>query len=165
MDDLVVSDPAFVHKQVWFTYSSDHRYILMPHRYEICDVNAPLRLFVDGPIRDDCSPYKVCVAGDEAVIFRGQFKGIGNLEFVEASNPHSGSLFLTSPQLQRLKQQKWPPNTFVSPLETATAGVVLPYFPILKPHWEHRDFCSIEHANPTYLPYLQKMPARRRPIQ
>ena len=35
-DDLVIHDPAFFDKQRWFLEKTEHRFSLMPHRYEPC---------------------------------------------------------------------------------------------------------------------------------
>ena len=49
-DDLVISDPMYLDKLYWFALRTDHKYILMPHRYEPTCANAPQKYFVDGPI-------------------------------------------------------------------------------------------------------------------
>ena len=49
-DDLVISDPMYLDKLYWFALRTDHKYILMPHRYEPTCANAPQKYFVEGPI-------------------------------------------------------------------------------------------------------------------
>ncbi|MDC0316013.1 hypothetical protein OAL32_03745, partial [Synechococcus sp. AH-551-G15] len=35
-DDLVIQDPRYIDKQVWFTERTEHQFVLMPHRQEYC---------------------------------------------------------------------------------------------------------------------------------
>jgi hypothetical protein len=49
---------------------------------------------------------------------------------------------------------------FVGPIETASTLTVLQFFPVLKPSLRHRSFLSIEHAHPSFLPYLSQFPHR-----
>ena len=50
-DDLVINDTSFLDKINWFYNQTDHKFILMPHRYERTVANSPKKLYVDGPIR------------------------------------------------------------------------------------------------------------------
>ena len=158
-DDLVIKDPYYAEKFAWFTQRTEHRFVLMPHRYEQTVANAPQRLFVDGPIRREGLPGQLW-ASDEVVVASGRFQGGQELRFVRASNPHSGSFCLSRPQLEHLRSAPWPPACFVGPLETAATGTVLSCFPVLKPSWACREFLSLEHGNPSFLRLLGELPRR-----
>lgn len=158
-DDLVIQDPRYADKLVWFTQRTEHRFVLMPHRYEQTVANAPQRLFVDGPIQRKGLPGPLW-ASDEVVMANGRFQDGQELSFVRASNPHSGSFCLSGPQVEQLRSAPWPPASFVGPLETAATGTVLASFPVLKPSWACRDFLTLEHGNPSFLRLLGELPRR-----
>lgn len=156
-DDLVIQDPRFADKLCWFSQRTEHRFVLMPHRLEQTVANAPQRLFVDGPIKQEGQAEAVW-ASDETVVATGRFWDGQELTFVKASNPHSGSFFLSAPQVEQLRDAPWPPAPFVGPLETAATGTVLGHFPVLKPSWACRDFLSLEHGNPSFLRLIGELP-------
>jgi hypothetical protein len=148
-DDLVIQDRQYVDKQAWFLQRTEHRYVLMPHRVEYCLSNAPRRLFVDGPIKHRRDGRQVW-ACDEPVVGSGQYQG-QEVQFMQPSNPHSGSFCLSAVQMAVVKGGPWPPALFVGPLETAATGVVMAHFLVLKPSWTCRDFLVLEHGNPSFL--------------
>ena len=162
-DDLVIQDSRYADKLAWFTQRTEHRFVLMPHRYEQAVANAPQRLFVDGPIMQDKQPGPLW-ASDEVVAASGRFWDGQELNFVRASNPHSGSFCLSGPQLEQLRCAPWPPASFVGPLETAATGTVLSHFPVLKPCWACRDFLALEHGNPSFLRLLGELPRRAQAV-
>lgn len=161
-DDLVIQDPRYVDKLAWFHQRTEHRCVLMPHRREQTVANAPQRLFVDGPIKSDDHAVRVW-ASEEEVVATGRFWDGQELQFVKASNPHSGSFCLSAPQVDQLRGAPWPPPPFVGPLETAATGTVRGHFPILKPSWACREFLTLEHANPSFLRLLGELPRRVQP--
>ena len=156
-DDLVIDDAEYVDKQLWFLHQSEHRLSLMPHRFERVDHNGFGRLLVDGPLREDdirrfCEP--------RTDVARGHYRDQGPLSFDISANPHAGSFALSRPQVEHLRRQTLPRNGFVGPIETASTLTVLQFFPVLKPSLRHRSFLSIEHAHPSFLPYLSQFPHR-----
>ena len=161
-DDLVIQDPRYADKLAWFHQRTEDRFVLMPHRYEQTVGNAPKRLFVDGPIKPENQAAPVW-ASDEVVVANGRFWDGQELEFVQASNPHSGSFCLSAPQLEQVRSAKWPPAQFVGPLETAATGAVMGHFSVLKTSWACRDFLSLEHGNPSFLRLLNELPQRSHP--
>ena len=161
-DDLVISDSRYADKLAWFHQSTEHRFVLMPHRREQTVANAPQRLFVDGPIKQQSDPRSVW-ASDEAVVAQGRFWDGESLDFIRAANPHSGSFCVSAPQLMQMRGAPWPPEPFIGPLETAATGTVLGHFPVLKPSWACRDFLTIEHGNPSFLRLLGALPRRDQP--
>ncbi len=158
-DDLVIQDALYLEKLVWFHKLTNQQYILMPHRREPTVARAPQNLYVDGPInfRGASTPLH---SNSEPVVFCERFNSGAEIQFVEASNPHSGMFCLTEMQLKQIRDAQWPPATFVSPLETAATGVVLPHFPILKTSWSSRKFFEVEHGNRSFLGYLGALPEK-----
>lgn len=158
-DDLVINDLHYVDKLAWFHMNTDNRFVLMPHRSEPSVANAPQKLYVDGPIKDLVQVEPVW-ASEEEVVATGRFLDGQELFFCKASNPHSGSFCVSSPQLEKLRLTTWPPATFVGPLETAATGTVFGHFQVLKPSWACRDFLALEHGNPSFLSLMREWPIR-----
>jgi hypothetical protein len=131
-DDLVIQDPLYIDKQAWFHQRTDHRFVLMPHRYEPTIANSPKRFFVDGPIKEDGCSEEMWIE-NEAVIAHGRFWDGQDLSFARALNPHSGTFCISVFQVDQLRSRPWPPEEFVGPLETAATGSVFGHFEILKP--------------------------------
>lgn len=155
-DDLVISDLEYIDKQAWFLQHTNHCYVLMPHRVEYCVANAPRRLFVDGPIKDDSVSTPVW-ASDEPSVGGGRYQGM-EVEFMKPTNPHSGSFCLSDVQMALVREGPWPPTTFIGPLETAATGVVAPHFKVLKPSWNCRNFLTLEHGNPSFIAQMARWP-------
>jgi hypothetical protein len=158
-DDLVINDPRYAEKLVWFCERTDHQVVLMPHRLEYAVAHAPQRLIVDGPIKARGAAQPVW-ASDEPVVARGRFWDGQEVEFVQSANPHSGSFCVSGQQLERLRAAPWPPPAFVGPLETAATGVVKASLPVVKPCWSGRHFLCVEHGNPSFLALFNKLPCR-----
>jgi len=158
-DDLVIQDPRYVDKLVWFTERTEHRYVLMPHRLEPCVAQAPMRLCVDGPVKP-VEQQEPVWADQEQEFARGTYWDGRSVGFAVASNPHSGSFCLSEVQRQLLLERAAEPTVFVGPLETAATGTVLGQFPVLKPVWAERDFLCLEHGHPSFLLHLERLPLR-----
>lgn len=158
-DDLVIQDSRYVDKLAWFYDQTDHLRVLMPHRREPTISSAPQHLYVDGPTRPLTQTKKIW-ASDESDLISVRFWDGQEVNFAEASNPHSGSFCVSSPQMEHLRTAPWPPQHFVGPLETAATGMIRDHFPVLKPTWACREFLTLEHGNPSFLNYLSTLPRR-----
>jgi hypothetical protein len=154
-DDLVIHDQYYIDKLIWFFSRTDHRYGLMPHRYELTGAVECPRFFVDGPIAESAFPKHHRPA--EAVA-SGQFGGGPTVYFDVASNPHAGTFSLSSVQRDRLLNEGSSEEGFVGPLETVATYTILEYFPVLKPSWPSRDFLLVEHAHPSFLHWRSRLP-------
>lgn len=153
-DDLVVHDPLFFDKQLWFLRGCQDRAVLMPHRYEPIPGGAGRRLLVDGPLRRETIERFYT---PEAAVGRGRFQGGDEVVFDRASNPHSGLFCINAEQVRRLRDQTLPRSGFVGPLETAATLTVMQAFTVLKPCLAQRDFLLVEHGHPSFLGYLKTM--------
>ena len=154
-DDLVIHDPAFFDKQLWFLEKTDHRFCLAPHRYE--HVNHPEihQLLVDGPIDPQ---YLGQFMQPELNAAKGVYEGRETVYFDLANNPHSGCFVVSARQAEELSKQPLPREGFVGPLETAATLTVLHRYPVMKPSLEHWQFLQIEHGHPSFRRYLNKFP-------
>lgn len=154
-DDLVIADPLFVDKQIWFSHNLKHKAVLMPHRYELTGNSDCPRLYVDGPLRPQfirryCSP--------QQSVAQGKFCNGHLVDFDVASNPHSGCFAVSDQQIEVLRQSELPVEGFIGPLESVATYTVLRHFSVWKPAWPSRDFCTIEHGFPSFLHYLERLP-------
>ena len=154
-DDLVIHDPAFFDKQHWFLEKTDHRFCLMPHRYEPVHQAGIHQLLVDGPLNPQfigqfMQPQEHAAQG----VFRGQEA----VNFDLASNPHSGCFVVSAKQAEELSEQPLPREGFVGPLETAATLTVLHRYPVMKPSLEHWHFLQVEHGHPSFRHYLNAFP-------
>jgi hypothetical protein len=154
-DDLVINDRLYVDKLLWFCERTQHRFALMPHRYELTGSAAVARLFVDGPIDGD---YLRQFQEPQEGVAKGRFWDGQEVCFDVASNPHSGSFALSRAQRQLLHAEGVAPKEFVGPLETVATGTVLAAFPVWKPSWACRDFLQLEHAHPSFLQERHRLP-------
>ncbi|MCP9799186.1 hypothetical protein [Synechococcus sp. RedBA-s] len=154
-DDLVIHDRLFVDKLIWFSERTQHKVVLMPHRYECSRDPEHARLYVDGPLRDDFIGryYRPMTQVAEGRFWDGQ-----EVTFDAPGNPHSGLFALTAPQRQHLRGRPQPIDGFVGPLESVATYTALSVFPVWKPAWHCRDFLAIEHAFPSFLGYLGRLP-------
>ena len=155
-DDLVINDPLFLDKQLWFLQRTEHQAVLMPHRIEPAFAAAEAQLLVDGPLAP-AFIQRFCMPQEDGA--QGRFEPNGPLiHFDVASNPHSGTFVLSGPQVERLRPMELPSDGFISPLETAATLTVLPHFPVFKPAKGQQRFLQIEHGHPSFLSYLNSLP-------
>ena len=127
-DDLVIHDPAFFDKQHWFLEKTDHRFCLMPHRYEPVHQAGIHQLLVDGPLNPQfigqfMQPQQHAAQG----VFRGQEA----VNFDLVATPIR-VFVVSAKQAEELSEQPLPREGFVGPLETA-ATTVLHRYPVMKP--------------------------------
>jgi hypothetical protein len=154
-DDLVINDRLYVDKVLWYCERTQHRSVLMPHRYELTGSPDAARLFVDGPIDVD---YLRGFQEPRAKVASGRFWDGQEVSFDVASNPHSGSFAISRPQWLQLRRGSKAAKEFVGPLETVATGTVLQEFAVLKPSWDCRDFLLLEHAHPSFLIQRELLP-------
>lgn len=152
-DDLVIHDPLFADKIIWFAHRSSHHAVLMPHRYEYTRQPGSLpRLFVDGPIDHQVFASWHNPISDAAM---GTFLHYRDISFDIPSNPHSGFFGVSKQQIFKLREIALPRSGFIGPLETAATYTVGHLFKLFKPSMRNRDFLTVEHASPSYLGYLR----------
>lgn len=151
-DDLVINDPLFLDKQLWFLRRCAGEAVLMPHRWEPIPGSGGQRLLVDGPLRPE---FIQQFTQPQNAIARGNFRG-EEITFDRTSNPHAGCFCLNKQQIERLRNLELPREGFISPLETAATLTVLKYFQVLKPSLEQRRFLWVEHGHPSFQGYAKQ---------
>lgn len=159
-DDLVIRDPYFFSKQLWFLTQTKHKFVLMPHRFESCIGTYPNKLFVDGPnlrLQEQFSSHDKKTNNPERIIASGidPFTNT-QIDFVNAQNPHSGTFTVSNKQIHYIQSNHLKAKSFISPLETAATGSVYPHFSTVKPSWRHAWFLQLQHDNPSFLTLLNK---------
>ncbi|MDM7936964.1 MAG: hypothetical protein QUV06_05855 [Cyanobium sp. CZS 48M] len=156
-DDLVLSDPLFLDKQLWFLRGSGGKVVLMPHRHELIPGTQGQRLLVDGPLRDGLIRRFTQPQMDAG---RGRFWDGQEIRFDRTANPHSGMFCLDQRQVTHLRGQQLPREGFVGPLETAATLTALAHFMVMKPSYAHRNFLWVEHGHPSFGHYGRTLPQR-----
>ncbi len=152
-DDLVINDPLFLDKQLWFLERCSHQAVLMPHRQETIPGRDGKRLLVDGPLRD---AFIGRFTRPQPAIARGRFWTGEEVSFDRTANPHSGLFCLSRPQLERLRATTLPTEGFIGPLETAATLTVLRHFSVMKPSLADRHFLRVEHGHPSFTSYASQ---------
>ncbi len=160
-DDLVIHDPSFFDKQRWFLDKTEHRFCLMPHRYEPVHQGAINQLLVDGPLSTEFIKRFMQPKRNAA---KGLYGGDQQVHFDLTNNPHSGCFVVSAQQAKELSQEELPREGFVGPLETAATLTVLHRYPVMKPSLEHWQFLQLEHAHPSFLGYLNSFPHQALPV-
>ena len=147
-DDIVINDALFFDKQLWFLDKTNHKAILMPHRFEQ-NINGEIAQFlVDGPlIASFIEQFYMPMENYAHGIWNVKDKEVW---FDRSANPHSGCFTISSVQKKILEERPLRDNGFVSPLETAATLTVMEHFPVLKPSMSNHEFLLVEHAHPTF---------------
>lgn len=160
-DDIVLHDSQYFQKQNWFLSNTDYQFVLMPHRYEFCVSRYPQKLYVDGPNTVFKDPLAAVAHEDRlsTTVVSANYPGFTpQLSFVFASNPHSGTFTVRREQLSSLKSVSDQEMNFISPLESASSGLVRARYPVLKPSWPIAHFLEVCHSNPSFLAYVNRWP-------
>lgn len=157
-DDLVITDPEYCDKLLWFAARTNNAMTLMPHRYERIDTKGIGIMLADGPLASRFIEKFMKPQKDVAI---ENYQSNRKISFDLASNPHSGTFALTNQQRSMLQAQELPYEGFVSPLETAATLTVLKFFQVLKPSFRDRDFLKIEHAHASFGNYINFFPHRQ----
>jgi hypothetical protein len=150
-DDLILHDPFFFTKLIWFTRAVGKDAVLHPNRYEITTSGEIWKAYIDGKI----------VAGytkswqdiGEQPHLGGSMLG-QQLEFHRASNPHSGCFFLDAEQMADWAGRPWfldRDTSFVGPLESAATLGLTRSFRVYKPAAAVAGFLEIQHFGSAHL--------------
>lgn len=149
-DDLVLHDPWFFQKLVWFNRQKGDECLLQPNRYEQPRGTLGGKLYVDGDLRPQLTaPYR---KQPEAADFEATVLD-APVRFRIATNPHSGCFFLNAEQMERWAGEPHFLDRdvgFIGPLESAATLGMLKTFHVYKPAIEDAGFLEIEHAVPGF---------------
>ena len=144
-DDLLIQDPYFFHKIIWFTRQLGPDHLLLPQRMEIAEeLSIVNRLFIDGALPQD-ELVKVIPAPPPALAIECP---TGTVYFESPRNPHAGCFALTPDQLKRwVEDDCWQNGdcSYVSPLESAATLGLIKMFRLYKPAFACASWLEIQH--------------------
>tara|TARA_Y100001968_G_scaffold333793_1_gene399556 strand:+ start:5298 stop:6167 length:870 start_codon:yes stop_codon:yes gene_type:complete len=154
-DDLIIQDPLFFHKIVWFNNELGNQKLVLPHRFEVFgEPQSIQKLYIDGPttLKELNSlipnPPKPLVAGTAA----------GRIIYESPKNPHSGCFFLTYSQLKFWSEQSsWldKDTSYISPLESSATLGIAKNFTLYKPTFEYAAWLEIRHWGIGFIQNIQ----------
>ncbi len=144
-DDLILHDPWFFAKIIWFNKAVGDHCLLQPNRYESSPLGAAHKVYVDGNILPGATAQFQNV--------REQPEIVGDLlatpiRFVRPLNPHSGCYFLNAAQMEHWLRQPYyldRDTSFIGPLESAATLGIMRTFRVYKPAPECADLLEIQH--------------------
>lgn len=119
----------------------------------------PQKLYVDGPnsLCQDEEGYKELSQILATPVVEAKFPGFDSvITFVRASNPHSGTFTVRREQLNNLCDVTRDEMNYISPLESASSGLVRAKYIVLKPSWQHASFLEVCHDNSSFLVYINR---------
>ncbi|WP_320675984.1 hypothetical protein [Prochlorococcus sp. MIT 1300] len=144
-DDILIEDPEFFSKILYFEKCSDGSHVFIPHRCE----NIPGK--GDVILSGDPDGGRPDLFWDTGELINIPWP-LGERKFYRATNPHSGCYFLTKTQASKAlaywEAHNWTPDFELSgPLEQAGSGLLLPIFKVMKPIPEHYRFLMVRHQD------------------
>lgn len=151
-DDILVSDPAFFQKLVWFTEQAGDRALLQPNRYELSAEDKVHKLYID------CNLLKPELSARyQDMSVRPKIQGrVLNRKIVlqRVNNPHAGCFFLNQKQMRKWAAEPYfldRATDFGGPLESAATLGIMRCFECYKPARENAAFLEVAHLHPRYL--------------
>jgi len=144
-DDLLIHDPYFFHKILWFTEQMGPECLLLPHRMELWRTPDQVdKFYIDGPVSQ--SDLNFLIPEPAEPVAAGL--PVGQVVFESPRNPHAGCFFLTPEQLQRwTKHPSWQDGdcSYVSPLESAATLGLTKVFRLYKPAMANAGWLELQH--------------------
>ena len=144
-DDLLIHDPCFFSKLIWFAHLMGENSVLLPQRFELgLEPNQVDRFYIDGPIDEDELRPLVPTAGPVRL---AHYAG-GKIAFEPPLNPHAGCFFLSRQQLSSwVASSCWQDGdvSFISPLESAATLGIAKCFDLYKPCLGNAGWFEIQH--------------------
>lgn len=157
-DDLVIHDPAFFEKILWFNGQVGDGAVLLPNRYELSVRHRFRKVYCDGSISRIHSPTYWNDKGPPqltATVFNRR------VDFRLASSPHAGCYFVTQRQMRQWMQAPWFFSNeigLIGPLESAASLALLRSFAIYKPALANADFFELQHDDDRFMRYFSGQP-------
>jgi hypothetical protein len=149
-DDLIIDDPAFFEKIVWFSSTFGPKAVLTPLRYEMAHTGTLARLAVDRQLsRTALAPFRR--SGSPATlsgVWNGKTQAFGLPD-----NPHSGTFAVTDEQLKLWMASDVfydRDTSWVGPLESAATLAPGKVFDLYRATAPNPWFLAIEHFGTYY---------------
>ena len=146
-DDIGVITKNYFDRVMWFANQTNHKSVLMPHRFENPYSPEVEKLYIDGPI-DQSLLTKFMIPQSDALSLSYQGKDI---VFDKPLNPHSATFCLTKKQKDLIINLGIDRrNDFVSAFESVCTLTPMQFFDIYKPSWRYRLFLEVEQYYTNY---------------
>jgi len=160
-DDLIIQDPLFFEKIVWFNESVKNAYcLLQANRFEIVTKPDFQKLYIDCDVASFTSKYQDITVDSEIKL---PFLN-GEVIFKRRHNPHAGSYFLSREQLKIWMRQSYfydKDCSMVGPLESAATLGIMKTFKLYKAAWEMAEFFELQHWGAYYASRTNKEDFRK----
>lgn len=144
-DDLIIADPFFFQKILWFHQQVGADALLLPQRYEYASQPHPVeKFFIDGPLAS--SDLETVSLKKSQVVVAPYLSS--EIIFEVPLNPHAGCFFLTRAQLEFWTHQEWWLDRdcrFIGPLESSATLGIAKTFKIYKPSFANASWLEICH--------------------
>jgi hypothetical protein len=149
-DDLIIRDPAFFEKLLWFQRTFGPKTLLAPVRFELASTGTPAKVIIDPELPEDLTArfrrpgQKHEIAG----IWNGRSQ-----TFQLANNPHAGCFFLTQQQMAYwVEQPSFDDHdaSWIGPMESAGTLSIGKVFDIYKPVRPDPFFLEVQHFGARY---------------
>lgn len=143
-DDLIIHDPLFFDKLLWFSAQFPGNRILQPHRFEISKAGRIAKFLIEPKFKER----NVLFSREGQVRFiESDWRGYP-VAFELPNNPHSGCSFVTDQQLKFWTRQPWFYDKEVNwegPLESAATSSLARTFDVYRPVERQSNFFEVEH--------------------
>lgn len=149
-DNLIIHDPAFFEKLMWFQGTFGPRALLAPVRFELASIGSPAKVIIEPELPENwLDPFR---RANQPAELEGTWRDCRQ-NFRLPRNPHAGCYFLTQEQLAYwVKQPSFNDRdtSWVGPLESAITLSVGKVFDIYKAAPPDRFFLAIQHFGARY---------------
>jgi hypothetical protein len=146
-DDIGIITKNYFDRVNWFADQTNHKSVLMPHRFENPYSPEVEKLYIDGPI-DQNLLRKFMVPQPNALSLLYQGKDI---VFDKPMNPHSATFCLTKKQRDYIIEKGIKRrDNFVSAFESVCTLTPMEFFDIYKTDWKFRTFLEVEQHYTNY---------------
>lgn len=144
-DDLLINDPYFFHKILWFTTQLGPDHLLLPQRTEMTFApHAVDRLFIDGPVPEEEQRWLIPEPPPPLAIDLP----VGRVFFESPRNPHAGFFAISPAQMTIWREHScWQDGdcSYVSPLESAATLGLTKVFRLYKPALACASWLELQH--------------------
>jgi hypothetical protein len=149
-DDLIIDDPAFFEKILWFAAAFGPNALLTPLRYEMSYAGAPARIAIDRPLKGaDIAPFSRSGAPETLT---GTWNG-KTQTFRLPENPHSAFFAVTDDQLKVWMRSSFfydRDASWIGPIESAATFAPSKVFALYHASAPDPWFLAIEHFGAHY---------------
>lgn len=146
-DDIGFTTKNYFDKILWFAEQTNHRGVLMPHRFENPYLPDVEKLYIDGPI-DQTLLKKFMIPKINALSL---FYNDKKIVFNQPMNPHSATFCLTQKQKDFIAEKGIErKGDFVSQFESVCTLTPMEFFDIYKTDFKHRTFLEVEQHYTNY---------------